>query len=349
MLTLLFTDVDGSTELVKRLGDEYGPVLSKHRELLRSCFGDHGGTEVDTQGDAFFVVFGSARDAVEAAVAGQRALTEWQWPSDASVSVRMGLHTGEPRLAARGYVGMAVHRAARLCNVAHGRQILLSRSTAGMFDDEDVPGVSLRDLGEHRLKDIDRPEQIFQLVVEGLPDRFPPLSTIDQQVPLTGTVTVVMFEGRRVLRLAQELTPQAFGSLLGEFQGLLRTLLDEMGGKGIERAADTVLAAFASPKQAALAAVAAQNTVTSHEWPHDLKIMISVGLHSGEAGIGWIGHAGDRCFDLCDAAEGGQIFLSQATASLLEDEVLPGLSVRDLGTPKTRRTGNPVRAYELLY
>ena len=339
-VTFLFTDVEGSTKLVKRLGDGYGPVLAKHRDLLRSSFCKHHGVEVDTQGDALFVVFSSARDAVSAAVAAQRALAGWPWPNGAPVSVRIGLHSGEPRRAEHGYVGITVHRAARLCNVAHGGQTLLSGSTAGMIDDEELPGVSFRDLGEHRLKDIDRPERIFQLVIQDLPDTFPPLATFDQQVPLAGTVTVVMAEGRRVLRLARELAPEEFGALLAEFQGLLRRVFEEMGGKGIELAADTVLAAFASPKQAARAAVAAQKAVSEHDWPHDLRLMISVGLHCGEAGIGWIGFAGGRCFELCDAAEGGQIFLSPTAASLLEDEELHGFDLHDVGTRQTRRTGH---------
>jgi class 3 adenylate cyclase len=179
-VTLLFTDVDRSTELVKKLQERYGAVLAKHRDLLRAEFANHGGTEVDTQGDAFFVAFGHARDAVEAAVAAQRALADYPWPDGAALSVRMGLHTGEPYPAEHGYTGVAVHRAARICTIGHGGQVLLSRSTAGIIDDEEIPSVALRDLGEHRLKDIDRPERIFQLLVEGLPAEFPPLRTIDR-------------------------------------------------------------------------------------------------------------------------------------------------------------------------
>jgi class 3 adenylate cyclase len=166
-VTLLFTDVDGSTELVKRLGERYAAALAEHRALLREAFGEHGGIEVDTQGDAFFVAFGRARDAVVAAVAAQRALAAHPWPNDAAVSVRIGLHTGEPYLAEQGYMGLAVHRAARICTIAQGGQVLLSHVTAGIVDDDQVSGVALRDLGDHRLKDFDRPERIFQLVIEG--------------------------------------------------------------------------------------------------------------------------------------------------------------------------------------
>jgi len=161
-VTLLFTDVDASSELVKRLGDRYGAVLAAHRDLLRQAFaaGDGVEVEVDTQGDSFFVAFGSARLAVEAAAAGQRALAAYEWPAEASVRVRMALHTGEPYRRETGYAGMPVHRAARICTLGHGGQVLLSRSTAGIVDDAAIAGLGLRDLGEHRLKDFDRPEHV---------------------------------------------------------------------------------------------------------------------------------------------------------------------------------------------
>ena len=347
-VSLLFTDVDRSTELVKRLREAYGPALAEHRDLLRGAFAKHGGAEVDTQGDSFFVAFGLARDAVMAAIAAQHALAEHPWPGDAPVSVRMGLHTGEVYPAEHGYVGVAVHRAARICTIAHGGQVLLSRSTAGIVDDDDIPGAALRDLGEYRLKDIDRPERISQLVIEGLPSDFPPLRTIDQQISLTGTVTIVLAEGRRMMRLSRELSPDHFGALLSKYQRLLRGLFERMGGRELEVSFDSAMAAFPTAKQAALAAVAAQRAVAGHEWPHGLRPAMSVALHSGEAGIGWVGPAVLRCEELCDAAEGGQIFMSQATASLLEDEDLGELSVRDLGEQETRRTHEAVRVHELV-
>jgi class 3 adenylate cyclase len=226
--------------------------------------------------------------------------------------------------------------------------VLLSRATAGIVDDEVLPGVALRDLGEHRLKDIDRPERIYQLVIEGLPSDFPPPRTADQQVPLTGTVTIVMAEGRRMMRLSRELTREQVGTLLSEYQRLLRGVFERLSGHQIEVSLDTALAAFPTAKEAALAAVAVQRAVAAHAWSHGRSVEISVGLHSGEAGIGWVGPAVVRCFELCDTAEGGQIFMSQATASLLEDEDLGELAVRDLGEQRTRRSQEPVRAYEFV-
>src|SRR5205823_5908519 len=206
-VTLLFSDVDRSTELVKRLGERYGDVLAQHRDLLRHAFNAHQGVEIDTQGDAFFVTFVHARDAVAAAIAAQSALAAHPWHDDVEVRVRIGLHTCEPHRSHESYVGVGVHRAARICTIAHGGQVLLSRSTAGI-DDEDLPGVALRDLGEHRLKDFERPERVSQLVIEGLPSDFPALRSVDQQVALSGTVTIVLAEGRRMMRLYEELAAE---------------------------------------------------------------------------------------------------------------------------------------------
>jgi class 3 adenylate cyclase len=347
-MTLLFTDVDASTELVKHLGERYGEVLAAHRDLLRRAFAAHGGVEVDTQGDAFFIVFESVPAAVAAAAAGQRAVADHPWPGEISVSVRMGLHTGEPYRAPHGYAGVSVHRAARICTIAHGGQILLSRATAGIVDDEEVEGVRLRDLGEHRLKDFARPERIYQLEVEGLQMSFPPLRTVDQQIPLTGTVTVVMAEGRRFIRMARELPPDRVAPLMEDFQRLFQRVFEEHDGREVTAAGDMVAAAFATPRQAVAAASGAQYAVSSHAWPEGLDVAISVGLHSGQAGVGWIGWASMRCALICDIAEGGQILLSTATAALLEEEDLGELTVRDLGELTTRRTGDRLHVFELV-
>jgi class 3 adenylate cyclase/catechol 2,3-dioxygenase-like lactoylglutathione lyase family enzyme len=174
-ITFLFSDVEGSTTLARRLGDRYGDVLAEHARLLRSAFEERGGCEIDTQGDAFFVAFATAKDAVQAAAAAQRALAEHSWPEGADLRVRMGLHTGEAALNEQKYLGVAVHRAARICAAGHGGQILLSQSTAAVLEDDRLDGVDMRDLGPHELKDFDRPERISQLVVAGLPADFPPL------------------------------------------------------------------------------------------------------------------------------------------------------------------------------
>jgi WD40 repeat protein len=148
---------------------------------MRVAFAEHGGEEMGTEGDAFFVAFRRARDAIAAAAAAQRALAAHQWTDGAQLRVRMGLNTGEPGLEEEGYFGLGLHLTARICSAAHGGQVLVSQSTCAVTQDEDLGGVELRDLGEHFLKDFDRPERLFQLVIDGLPDAFPPPKTLDTQ------------------------------------------------------------------------------------------------------------------------------------------------------------------------
>jgi YVTN family beta-propeller protein len=176
-VTFLFTDIEGSTRLLGELRERYDDVSSTHARLLRQAFDECEGHEIDTQGDAFFVAFARARDAVAAAVAGQRALAAEAWPDGASVRVRMGLHTGEPLVGGDRYVGMGVHRGARIAAAGHGGQVLLSNTTRELVEDELPDDVHLRDLGEHELKDLKRPEHLFQLEIDGLPSEFPPLRT----------------------------------------------------------------------------------------------------------------------------------------------------------------------------
>ena len=183
-LTLLFTDIEGSTLLLQQLGNNYAEMLRECRRLLRKAFQEWHGYEVDTQGDAFFVVFERATDAILAAVASQQALKSANWPDEAIVRVRMGIHTGELQSTEEGYIGLDVHRASRIMSVAHGSQVLLSQATYELIVNQLPEELSLKDLGEYRLKDIAGITRLFQLVIPGLPTEFPPLSTPGQQRPL---------------------------------------------------------------------------------------------------------------------------------------------------------------------
>src|SRR5436190_7922481 len=194
-VTFRFTDIEGSTRLLERLGHaRYAEALNQHHGLVRSALAANGGTEVGVEGDAFFVVFGAAAAAVAAARDIQRALGSQRWPDSQELRVRMGLHTGEPIRSANAYVGLAVHRAARIAAAAHGGQVLLSRTTRDLLGDELPEGVSLRDLGEHRLKDLTDPERLYQLLIPELAAEFPPVRTLDhhptnlptQSTPLVG-------------------------------------------------------------------------------------------------------------------------------------------------------------------
>lgn len=168
-VTFVFTDIEGSTGLLKRLGDaDYAALLAVHRRLVRDIFGGHQGQEIDTQGDAFFYSFVRARQAVAAAIEVQRAHVKATWPGDAEVRVRLGLHTGEPAIGDEGYTGLDVVRAARIAAVGSGGQVLISDTTRAIAAGDLPEGVTLRSLGDRTLKDIDRPEPIWELVIDGV-------------------------------------------------------------------------------------------------------------------------------------------------------------------------------------
>ena len=238
-LTFLLTDIEGSTRLLGQLGDRYGSVLSDHQRLLRGAFSDAGGREIDTQGDAFLAVFPRAKDAVAAALAAQRALANHSWPADAYLRVRMGLHTGEPAAVRDRYIGLAVHRAARICAAGHGGQILLSGATYAILADDVLPDMTFQDLGQHQLKDLEHAERIYQLLVPDLPRHFPPLRTPSQatsDAPQQGELTresapALPTAGGRALRVVV-----ADDSVLLR-EGLSRLLADA-GFDVVARAAD---------------------------------------------------------------------------------------------------------------
>jgi class 3 adenylate cyclase len=166
-VTFVFTDIEGSTRLLQELGDEsYGRVSADHRRLVRESFGARGGSEIDTQGDAFFFSFARARDAVAAAVDAQRALHHHAWPAKSEVRVRMGLHTGEPQVGDEGYLGLDVVRAARISAAGHGGQILISETTRALLGNELPDGVAVHDLGTQHLKDVQH-EHIYELTIDG--------------------------------------------------------------------------------------------------------------------------------------------------------------------------------------
>ena len=191
-VTFLFSDIEGSTRLLQRLGDRWGDVVAAHNEIMRRAFADAGGREVDRQGDAFFAVFPRARNALAAAATIQRELSAHDWPDDAEVLVRMGVHTGEPALGDEGYLGLDVVRAARICSLARGGQVLVSEATRALVRG-DLDGLSLQDAGEHRLKDIDDPERLFRLEGPGLRAGLPVPAPVSP-----GADTVMGVSGREI-------------------------------------------------------------------------------------------------------------------------------------------------------
>jgi predicted ATPase/class 3 adenylate cyclase len=195
-VTFLFTDIEGSTGLLRRLGDtDYRQLHADHHDLVRKSIAAHNGSEVDAQSESFFVSFPTARGAVNCAIAIQRAVSAHAWPDGTIVRVRIGVHTGEAIETPTGYVGVDVHRAARLCGSGYGGQILLSQTTYSLVRHDLTREVTVRDLGEHRLKDLQHPERIFQVVLPELPSEFPPLRSLSA-VPNNLPLQLTSFIGR---------------------------------------------------------------------------------------------------------------------------------------------------------
>jgi predicted ATPase/class 3 adenylate cyclase len=195
-VTFLFTDIQGSTRLAQALGERWPAVLARHNQLIDEAVAGQDGIVFGTEGDAVFAVFATAPRAVAAAVAAQRLLAAEPWEGGDPVRVRMGLHSGEGSVSGDSYVGIDVHRVARIANAGHGGQVLVSGASRMLSESALPDGVSLRDLGQFRLKDLSRPEALAMLVIDGLPDEFPPLDTLDA-VPNNLPTQLTTFLGRQ--------------------------------------------------------------------------------------------------------------------------------------------------------
>jgi class 3 adenylate cyclase/CheY-like chemotaxis protein len=195
-VTFLFTDLEGSTELAHRLANDFQKVLVQHRTLVRSAVTEADGVEIDVRGDEFFVAFEDAAAAAEAAIAAQRAISSHPWPEDVELRIRMGMHTGQAIYADKDYLGVDVHKAARICFAGHGGQILISEATHELVPEE----VERRELGSYRLRGLPTPERIYQVVVPGLPNEFPALRGVDQDGERPPALRVVLADDSVLLR-----------------------------------------------------------------------------------------------------------------------------------------------------
>jgi predicted ATPase/class 3 adenylate cyclase len=219
-VTFLFTDIENSTRLMQEMGELYPAAQTAHHEILRAAFQSNDGHELRTEGDSFFCVFASAMDACLAAAAAQRALAAHAWEGDRALRVRIGLHTGEAPLVGNEYIGLDVHQAARIASAAHGGQVLISDTTRALVGGSLKPGLTIRDLGAHRLKDLSQPERLYQLVIEGLQETFPALRTLEatfnnlptQMTSFVGRSADVA-EGKRLLQTTRLLTLTGQGGI----------------------------------------------------------------------------------------------------------------------------------------
>ena len=360
-VTLLFTDIEGSTRLEREFRERYGEVLGHHQRLLRRAFERYGGREIDTQGDSFFVVFPRASDAVSAAVEAQRALVSQPWPGGQQVRVRCGMHTGEASLSERRYFGLAVHRAARISAAGHGGQILLSSSTRDVVADDLPPEQRLLDLGVYALKDLPRPERIFQLVVDGLPSQFPPLRTLDEEEfapPMAldagrdpygrvGTLLATDIVGfSRFLRVEGD---DVAADVAADYRQIVQEAVAAHEGITLEAIADALLAVFDRPRDAVACAVAARNRLQKHVWPPGFACPAAFAVHTGRVVSKY--HGGTSVLhtvELLREKEPGQILVSHSTEALLEGERLEPWRLRDLGERLLRSSDAPYRVFELV-
>jgi class 3 adenylate cyclase len=350
-VTFLFSDIEGSTELLKRIGDDaFAAVRAEHRQLLREAFAANGGHEIDTAGDGFFVAFDSARAAVAAALEAQSALAAHAWPPRADVRVRMGLHTAEPHLAEDGYVGVGVHRASRICDASRGAQVLVSNATAGILEDALPAGIELDDLGEYRLKGLPRPQRLFQLVGPGLETRFEPSRTADDAQPRPGVGTFVFIDlvgWRSVIRV---LGDEASAALAREYHAVVAASAEVEDGVVFEAAADHTLAVYPSAGAALRAVANARAGLADFAWPPDCDVKVAVAIHSGR----WSGDARrvdaptaiSRVALLLEVAKPGRVVVSHTAAALAEGDVDAPL-LEPLGEVEVPGFDAPQRLYEL--
>jgi predicted ATPase/class 3 adenylate cyclase len=272
-VTFLFTDIEGSTRLLQRLGDRYREVVHEHGRILRQAIASGGGTEVHTEGDSFFAVFPTPAGALAAAVEAQRGLASHPWPESESVQARMGLHTGEGVLGGDDYIGLDVHRAARIAAAGHGGQVLLSQATKDLIEYTLPDGVSPRDLGRHRLKDIEHPEHLYDLVIEGLRSEFPAVRTLDARpTNLPPQRTSFVGRNREVAEVTSLLAQTRLLTLTGPGGTGKTRLALRVAADHLDRFADGVFFADLSPivDPALVSSVIAQALLVREETGRDI-------------------------------------------------------------------------------
>jgi class 3 adenylate cyclase len=347
-VTLLAADIEGSQRLIQQLRDEYVGLLEEIRALLRSEVDRHGGQAVEVSGDTGLFVFRRARDAAAAAVAIKEAVHGHEWPEGVAIVVNMGLHTGEPAVSADGYVGADVYRVVLITNAADGGQIVASDATRQLIQDELAAGVALRDLGQRRLGDLDRPERLSELVVEGLP-AVAPRQAAFSELPV-GTVTFLFTDIEGSTELTRQLGDE-WPAVHAEHRRRLRDAFTEAGGREVDTQGDSFFFVFARARHALAAAAAGQRALQEEGWPGGDPVPVRMGVHTGEPAIGEEGYLGldvVRGARIAALAGGGQIFVSDTTRALVRGDDLGGLELHDLGERELKGLEEKERVWELV-
>ena len=351
-VTFLFTDIEGSTDLLRALGTRYGDVRTEHGRLIEDACTANEGHVIDTQGDAYFAAFDRAADAVATAVDVQRKLAALEWPEGTQLRVRMGLHTAEPFLDGSGYFGLGVHRAARICAAAHGGQILVSNATAGIVEDLESVEFELRDLGEFRLKDIARPQRLFELNVQGLEREFAPPKALDDDSSRSIYGRVGTLLGTDIVdwaRMLQALGDDATAKITTAHRMVVQESVAGHGGTTIEAVGDNVVAVFENARDAVTCAAATRALLQRHEWSPDAGLATAFAVHTGRLmAEDHLGTSMVHLIRLLDEAEPWQILVSHSTEALLEGERFESLRLNDLGERQLPRSDSQHRVFELV-
>ena len=346
-VTFLFTDIERSTELARQLGADFGRIRAEHHRIVRAAITAHGGHEIDTAGDGFFVAFDRAGSAVAAALAAQRELRAVE-SDQVAVRVRMGIHSAEPHVHEGSYHGVGVHRAARICAAAHGGQILLSNATAGIVEDLGIPEVELVDLGDHQLKDLEQPQRLVQVVAEGLLETFPALRTDDASSPPVATLFYADIADYAAL--LPILGDDEAGYAAARFREIVIDVVRAEGGREREVYGDKVWATFERPVEALRAATRARRQIRGGRWFPGAEVpAVRWAIHSGRVGGRDVTIGGStwlRCTELCMSAEPDQILVSDSTEALLVGEIHE-FALVDLGERQLRDVERPMRVFEL--
>jgi class 3 adenylate cyclase len=346
-VTLLYTDMSGSAGLMERLRDEFVVLTEEYEGLVREALDAAGGHEVELSDDSFLYVFRRAKDALAGAVAAQRALRGHTWPSDVEVSAAIGIHTGEPALSGRRYIGADVTRCALITEEAGPGQILFSDATRQLVEDDLPAGVALRDVGEHVLGPHRWRAHLYEAAVGDAPGTAR-VGASARGLP-AGTVTFLFSDIEGSTDLTRRLGDD-WPAVHAEHRRRLRSAFTEAGGREVDTQGDSFFFVFARARHALAAAANGQRSLLE-PWPEDVQVPVRMGVHTGEPALGEEGYLGldvVRGSRIAALARGGQVLVSETTRALVRGDDLGGLELRDLGERELKGIDEPERVFELV-